>query len=150
MGDIMSTVGDNIFGYLSTFTVLMTSPICIIISLLSTQITKDDIPHTTEHPYVTQTNFFHLSTSTDWTPPWYCWYPPHVPWYPPHVPWYPPHVPCIPLTYHDIPLTYHDISHGTERTWAYEGHAQKWSLRISSTDLVTRLVNRLLHGIITF
>ena len=69
MGDIMSTVGDNIFGYLSTFTVLMTSPTCIIISLLSTQITKDDIPHTTKHPYVTQTNFFHLSTSTDWTPP---------------------------------------------------------------------------------
>ena len=67
--DIMSTVGDNIFGYLSTFTVLMTSPTCIIISLLSTQITKDDIPHTTEHPYVTQTIFFHLSTSTDWTPP---------------------------------------------------------------------------------
>ena len=60
-GDIMmhvgvfSTVGESLllFEYpmvLNTPTVLMISPTCIMISPHSTQISKDGIPHGTEHP----------------------------------------------------------------------------------------------------
>ena len=107
VGDIMSTMegvqyrgGKSLllFEYpmvLNTPTVLTISPTCIMISPHGTQISKDDIPHGTEHPHSTQDI--------------------------PHIYHDIPHSTEHPHGTQDIPHGTHDIPHGTEhppRYWA--------------------------------
>ena len=76
---------------LNTPMVLMISPTCIMISPHSTQISKDGIPHSTEHPTVLMISLHmhhDIPHCTHDIPPRASWYPPLY-WTPPQYSWYP-------------------------------------------------------------
>ena len=92
---------------LNTPIVLMISPTCIMISPYGTQISKDSIPHGTEHPHGTHdiptcimisSTVLNIPHSTQDNPPWYSWYP--------HGIEHPHSTQGIPHGSHDIPPWY--------------------------------------------
>ena len=99
--DIMSTVGvfstveENLFLFeypmvLNSPTVLMMSPTCIMICPHGTQITKDGIPHCTEHPDVPHDSPMVLKiTPTELMISPTVLKPRHTQDIPPHLSWFP-------------------------------------------------------------
>ena len=135
-GDIMSSVegvqyrGGKIFCYLST-PQYWTPPTVLMISPHSTQISKDGIPHGTEHPprcswYPPRASWkpptvLNIPHSTQDNPRRYSWYPHGTQDIPPHLSWYPPTVLNTPHGTQDSPSRYSwypptvlNTSHGTE------------------------------------